>query len=150
MALVAQTTLTIKSTAFANNDFIPPKYTCDGENINPELSIENIPKGTKTFVLIMDDPDAPYGTYTHWIMWNIPVSGKIKENSAPGVEGKNSAQENKYMGPCPPKGLHHYHFKLYALDCELKLPGNTNKINLLKAMEKHILTKGELIGLYKK
>ena len=150
MALVAQLTLTIKSPSFANKQFIPQKYTCDGDNINPEITIEDIPDGTKSLALIMDDPDAPSGTFTHWLMWNIPVVGKIYENTSPGIEGKNSNQENKYLGPCPPKGLHHYHFKLFALNCELHLPGNANKSMLLKAMEKHILAKGELIGLYKK
>jgi len=149
MAIVAHKTLTVKSPAFADNDFIPSKYTCNGSNINPELVVKDIPAETKSLALIVDDPDAK-GTFDHWIMWNIPVKEKIEENSVPGAQGKNSNNENKYTGPCPPSGTHHYHFRVYALDTKFDLPINTNKNSLLKVMDGHILGTGELIGVYKK
>jgi Raf kinase inhibitor-like YbhB/YbcL family protein len=150
MSIATTKTLTVSSPAFSNNGSIPSKYTCDGSNINPELMIKDIPTDTKSLVLIVDDPDAPKGTFDHWVMWNIPVKDKIDENSAPGTQGKNGKSENKYTGPCPPSGTHHYHFKVYALDTKLELPASTNKEALLKAIEGHILASGELIGLYKK
>lgn len=150
MAIVANKTLTVKSPAFENNQSIPSKYTCDGSNINPALSIKDIPKESKSLALVIDDPDAPKGTFDHWIMWNIPVKEMIEENSAPGAQGKNGKGENKYYGPCPPSGTHHYHFHVYALDTKLDLPVNTDKNALLKAMEGHIIGQGELIGTYKK
>ncbi|MDP3555984.1 MAG: YbhB/YbcL family Raf kinase inhibitor-like protein [Bacteroidota bacterium] len=142
------TNLIVKSSAFAHNNYIPFRYTCDGVNINPALIIENIPKNTKCFALIMDDTDSPNGEFTHWVMWNIPPKKNINENSAPGVQGRNSRLENKYYGPCPPNGMHKYHFKVYALDANLDLSLNTDKNDLLKSMEGHILSSGELIGLY--
>jgi len=150
MAVVATKTLTVKSPAFANNDLIPVKYTCEGSNINPEINIRDIPQDAKSLALILDDPDAAKGTFDHWVMWNIPVKEKIEENSAPGAQGKNGKNENKYAGPCPPSGTHHYHFRIYALDTKLDLPLITDKKALLKAMEGHILSSGELIGIYKK
>lgn len=142
--------LKITSPAFSENGMIPDKYTCKGENINPELNIKDIPKDAKTLVLIVDDPDAPDRTFDHWMMWNIPVTDKIAEGSAPGKEGKNGKKENKYTGPCPPSGTHHYHFKVYALNKELDLPKDIDKTELLNAMGPHIVAKGELVGLYKK
>lgn len=150
MATVLNKPLVIKSSAFGNNEWIPEKYTCIGSNINPALTISDIPNGTKSLVLIVDDPDAPNGTYTHWIMWNIPVITAIGENSTPGTQGKNSKGENKYFGPCPPSGIHHYNFKVYALDTKLEIPIVSDKNILLKAMDKHILASGVLIGLFKK
>jgi Raf kinase inhibitor-like YbhB/YbcL family protein len=144
------TTISIKSPAFGNMDFIPDKYTCAGDNINPPLNLANIPGNTKTLALIVDDPDAPHGTFDHWVMWNIPVKERIEENSVPGAEGKNGRGENKYMGPCPPAGTHHYHFTIYALDVKLDLSLDTDKKALLDAMKDHILATSELIGLYEK
>ncbi len=143
-----QSSMKIES-VFGNNEFIPKKYTCQGEDINPKLIIKDIPNGTKTLALIMDDPDAPMGTWVHWVMWNIPP-GNIEENSAPGVQGVNSWGRNEYGGPCPPSGIHRYFFKVYALDTELDLPETTTKEGLLKAMEGHILASAQLVGLYKK
>jgi Raf kinase inhibitor-like YbhB/YbcL family protein len=141
----------VESPAFANNEMIPAKYTCTGSNINPALVITNTPKGTKSLALIVDDPDAPNGTFDHWVMWNIPVTAVIDENSAIGIQGKNGKGESKYTGPCPPSGTHHYSFKVYALDTKkLDLAAGSDKKALLKAMEKHILASGKLIGLYKK
>lgn len=150
MTIVAQSTLIVKSSAFEDNGFIPAKYTCDGEGINPPLTIGNLPQDAKSIALIIDDPDAPSGTFDHWVIWNIPPQDRIAENTAPGVEGKNGKKENRYSGPCPPSGTHHYHFKIYALDTMLDLHDNTDKKSLLRAMDGHILASGELIGLYSK
>jgi Raf kinase inhibitor-like YbhB/YbcL family protein len=150
MAIVANKTLTIKSPEFSDNGMIPAKYTCSGSNINPELTIKDIPNETRSLALIVEDPDAPSGTFDHWIMWNIPVKEKIEENSAPGTQGKNGKNENRYMGPCPPSGTHHYHFRIYALSNKLDLPAGSDKKALLNAMEGNIIGKGELTGLYKK
>jgi Raf kinase inhibitor-like YbhB/YbcL family protein len=145
-----QSTLTVTSPSFNNNDTIPLKYTCEGPNVNPELKIEGIPSSTKTLALIVEDPDVLVETVDHWVMWNIPVKDKIEENSAPGVQGENVKKENKYTGPCPPMGTHHYHFKVYALDTDLKLKEGARKRSLEDAMKDHILAMGELVGLYKK
>ena len=142
--------LTVTSTAFNEGEAIPVKYTCKGENVSPEISVEGIPENAKSLALIMDDPDAPGGDFVHWVMWNIPVDKTIAENTAPGVQGMNGRGDNKYTGPCPPSGTHHYHFKLYALDGVLELPESTDKQGLIKAMEGHILASGELIGTFKK
>jgi Raf kinase inhibitor-like YbhB/YbcL family protein len=145
------TDLIVNSSAFENNKVMPSKYTCDGDNISPPLTIEGIPEEAKTLALIVDDPDAPMGTFDHWVVWNIQLSGKIVENSIPGIEGLNSAMHRGYMGPCPPSGTHRYFFKVYALDAGLDLnPKTTRKKELEKAMQGHVLAKGELIGLYKR
>ncbi len=141
--------LTIKSPAFQPNSKIPKKYTCDSEGTNPPITIEGTPKESKSLTLIMDDPDARNGTFDHWVVWNIPPSTtKIAEHSVPGMEGLNGARKPGYTGPCPPSGTHRYFFKVYALDTELKLAAKTTKRDLEKAMQNHILGKGELIGLY--
>lgn len=144
--------LTVKSTAFEQGQLIPKKYTCDGEDVNPPLTIEGIPKEAKTLALIMDDPDAPGGTFDHWVIWNISAqTSSIAEHSAPGKEGKNGFGKVGYNGPCPPPGTHRYFFKMYALDAELKLGsilGTPKKKDLEKAMQGHILAKGELMGTY--
>ena len=142
--------LIVKSPAFENNQLIPVKYTCDGQDVNPPLMIEGVPPETKTLALIVDDPDAPRGTFDHWVVWNIPPSGKIEEHSIPGTEGLNSAGQRGYMGPCPPSGTHRYFFKVYALDAKLNLKSEARKKDLEKAMESHVLAKGELIGLYRR
>lgn len=141
--------LTVKSSVFEHNQLIPSKYTCDGEEISPPLTIEDIPKGTKSLALIMDDPDAPMGTFDHWLMWNIAPTGIIAENTVSGVEGLNTYKEASYMGPCPPSGTHRYFFKIYALDTQLNLNAKaTTKAVLEKAMQGHILAQGEIVGLY--
>jgi len=141
------------SPVFENNQFIPSKYTCDGEDINPPLQIREVPEGTKSLVLIVDDPDAPMGTWVHWVVWNIkPSTTLIEENNLPegAIEGINSFGKRHYGGPCPPSGTHHYYFKLYALDKELELPLNSEKADVEKAMTGHILDSAELIGLYQR
>lgn len=143
--------LIVKSSAFENNKLIPKKYSCDGDEVNPPISIEGIPSSAKTVALILDDPDAPRGTFDHWIVWNIPPTSKIEENTVPGIEGLNGASTQSYVGMCPPSGTHRYFFKVYALDTKLDLKANaTKKKDLENAMKGHILAKGELIGLYKR
>jgi Raf kinase inhibitor-like YbhB/YbcL family protein len=143
--------LRVKSSVFEENKLIPKKYSCDGGNVNPPLTIEGLPKETKTIVLIMDDPDAPMGTFDHWVVWNIPAStSQIAENTALGTEGLNGMKKHGYTGPCPPSGTHRYFFKVYALDLKLDLPTNSTKHDVEKAMQNHILAKGELVGLFKR
>jgi Raf kinase inhibitor-like YbhB/YbcL family protein len=142
--------LSVTSPAFENNKLIPVKYTCDGADVNPPLTIEGVPEETKTLVLIVDDPDAPMGTWDHWIVWNIPPTSKIEENTVPGTEGMNDFRRRSYGGPCPPYGTHRYFFKVYALDTQLDLKSNSTKKDVEKAMEGHILAEGELVGLYRR
>jgi len=149
-SLIKTVTLIIGSTAFASRDFIPLKYSCEGENISPPVTVANIPTGTKSLALIVDDPDAPGGTHDHWIVWNIPPIETIGENTIPGTVGKNSSGRLKYDGPCPPSGVHRYYFKVYALDTMLGIKAGSDKKTLENAMKNHILGEGELIGLYKK
>lgn len=141
----------ISSPEFANNTAIPAKYTCQGQDINPELNIENIPPETKSLALIVDDPDAPVGTWTHWVVFDIPITNQIKSNTIPGKQGLNTSKITNYQGPCPPSGTHRYFFKLYALDMIFNLQeGSLTKADLEKAMQGHILAQAELIGLYEK
>ena len=141
--------LSVKSQAFESGKPIPKKYTCDGQDINPPLTIEGIPKEAKTLVLILDDPDAPSGTFDHWVVWNIPAStSKIGENTVPGMEGMNGSRQMGYMGPCPPSGTHRYFFKVYALDTALSLGVGSKKRDVEKAMQGHILASGELMAVY--
>jgi len=143
--------LLVKSSAFENNKLIPTKYTCDGANVNPPLTIEGVPEETKTLVLIVDDPDAPMGTFDHWIVWDIPpTTSKIEENTVPGADGISSYRKHAYGGPCPPYGTHRYFFKVYALDVQLELSPASKKKDVEKAMQGHILAKGELVGLYRR
>lgn len=147
--LDAESTLGVKSPAFADRTFIPLEYTRDGQNINPPLNIEHIPKQTKSLALIVDDPDAPGKTmFVHWLMWNIPPEREINAESAPGFQGKNSFGNLRYDGPAPPSGTHHYYFKVYALDSVLKLKAGATLPELERAMTSHIIGYGELVGLY--
>lgn len=150
MTTVTNQILKIESPSFTDNGTIPVKFTSHGENINPEINISNLPSAASSLVLVVDDPDAPGGTYTHWIMWNIPINNKINENSAPGIQGLNDRNENKYTGPCPPSGTHHYHFRVYALDTMLNLPTVTDRKKLLETINEHIIASGEIVGLFKK
>ena len=127
-----------------------PLFTCQGDDVNPELIIEGLPDGVKTLALIVDDPDAPMGTWVHWVVYDIPVITKIEENSIPGKQGGNDFGRKNYGGPCPPSGTHRYFFKLYALDTLLDLPEGINKEDLEGVIQGHILDKTELVGLYKK
>jgi Raf kinase inhibitor-like YbhB/YbcL family protein len=143
--------LKLSSPVFKQNDFIPTKYTCDGSNISPPLVIENVPTGAKSMALIADDPDAPRGTWTHWVAWNIPPEVKeFAEASAPSgaAQGMSDFRKPGYGGPCPPSGTHRYFFKLYALDTTLLLNANTTAADLERAMKGHILEKTALEGRY--
>lgn len=141
----------ITSPAFKNNEYIPKKYTGDGEDINPPLIIENIPAGTESLAIIVDDPDAPMGTWVHWVVYDIPVVSVVEADSVPGKLGtNNSNKDGRYGGPYPPSGTHRYFFKGYALNNVLNMKEGLSKIQLEKAMEGHILDKAELIGLYKR
>jgi len=142
----------ITSPAFEDGDMIPATYTCDSDNVNPPLVISDVPEGTQSLALIMDDPDAPGEAFTHWIMWNIPPSTKrIEENEwLDGAEqGMNDGGDLGYSGPCPPEGIHRYYFKLYALSAVLDLKGEINKELLEREINDNLIEEAELIGLYK-
>jgi len=144
----------ITSPAFSNDGSIPQKYTCDKTGASPELIFSEVPEGTKSLALIMHDPDAPIsGGFTHWVVFNMsPATGGIKENAKPesGIEGINSSGKIGYTSPCPPSGVHHYQFMLYALDIDLNLDSSAKKTDIEKAMEGHILGQAELVGLYQR
>ena len=143
----------VTSPVFRENHPIPAKYTCEGLDINPALAIEQVPSEARSLALIMDDPDAPGGTWVHWVLWNInPKTTEISEDSVPpgARQGVNDFKRNNYGGPCPPSGIHRYFFKLYALDTELELPQKKGKAALENAMKGHVLAHGELVGLYGK
>jgi Raf kinase inhibitor-like YbhB/YbcL family protein len=142
--------LSITSAAFHEAGVIPLKYTCDGEEVNPAIKIDNIPQGTKTLAIIMEDPDAPKGTFDHWLVWNITPTDTIKENSQPGITGKNGAGKNEYHGPCPPSGYHRYFFHVFALDSSLDLEAGADKASLQEAMASHILATGTLMGRFQR
>lgn len=142
--------LIVKCPDFANNARIPDEYTCMGADSSPEILVEGIPKDTKSLVLVVDDPDAPRGTWDHWIVFNIKPTSRIPKESVPGVQGRNSWGRTDYGGPCPPSGTHRYFFKVYALDMVLPLTEGASKSDVMQAMKGHILASGQLIGLYSK
>jgi Raf kinase inhibitor-like YbhB/YbcL family protein len=142
--------LLVQSTAFGNNGHIPLQYTCEGDNTSPAIEIADIPEETKTLALIMEDPDAPSGVFTHWLVWNMPVTNVISEKSNEGISGINDFGKTGYGGPCPPSGTHRYYFKIFALDAELSVSAGENKKALLEGMQGHILATGELMGRYRK
>jgi Raf kinase inhibitor-like YbhB/YbcL family protein len=140
----------ISSPEFEHNQSIPSKFTCEGQNINPALIIDGIPKDALSLALIVDDPDAPMGTWVHWVVFDISLTNRIEENGIPGKQGLTSSGDRNFHGPCPPSGTHRYFFKIYALDTKLNLNEDISKKELETAMQGHILDKAELIGLYKK
>ena len=142
--------MALTSPSFYEGEAIPDKFTCDGEDISPELDWFGIPEGTVSLALIMDDPDAPAGTWVHWVLFNLPMdlSGLRQGITGIGIDGNNSWNRTGYGGPCPPSGTHRYYFKLYALDTNLDLAPGTKKEALLAAMEGHILGQAELMGTY--
>src|SRR3990170_5541926 len=142
--------LTVKSPAFENNKSIPSKYTCEGEDVNPPLTIGGIPEKTQSLALIVEDPDAPAGLWVHWVVWNIPPTGAVQENAVPGTEGLNTNKKHSYHGPCPPGGTHRYFFKVYALDTKLNISALSEKEILENAIQSHVLAEGELMGLYRR
>lgn len=143
----------LTSSVFENNQHIPSKYTCDGVNINPPLSIFGTPEEAKSLVLIIDDPDASNGDWVHWAIFNIPPdTEEIKEDGVPvgSIESKTDFRNPGYGGPCPSSGTHHYQFKLYALDMALNLEFSADKKEIEKAMSGHILAQDLLVGLYER
>lgn len=140
----------ITSSAFQEGAEIPSKFTCDGADTSPPLQIADIPSEAKSLVLVVDDPDAPSGLFTHWTFWNIPPqTSAVGEGSAPkGVQGTNDFGKSGYGGPCPPSGTHRYYFKIFALDRELDLPSGAKRGQLDAAMKGHVVAQGELIGRY--
>ena len=148
----------ITSSAFEEGGLIPAKYTCDGADVSPPLQWDAVPEGTKSIALICDDPDAPMGTWVHWVLFNLPSDAKELAENIPAEEtlpngakqGVNDFGRIGYGGPCPPGGTHRYFFKIYALDTEVGLEAGADKRRLLKTMEGHILEQGQLIGKYKR
>ncbi len=143
--------MVLASPAFGDGGGIPAKYTCDGADVNPPLRISGVPSAAKSVALIVDDPDAPAGTWVHWVVWNIrPETSEIPENSVPGLEGKNDFRRTGWGGPCPPSGTHRYFFKLYALDTALTLGPSSAKADLVAAMRGHVLAQAQLVGTYRR
>jgi Raf kinase inhibitor-like YbhB/YbcL family protein len=148
----------VVSSAFKEGEMIPRQYACDGEGISPPLSWEAGPEGTKSIALIVDDPDAPRGTFVHWVLSDLPGNVRELPENLPGDktlpngarQGVNSAGKIGYMGPCPPSGTHRYYFKIYALNTQTNLPPGKSKNDLLKVMEGHILAQGQIMGTYKR
>jgi hypothetical protein len=142
----------ISSPAFAENGKVPERYTCDGENVSPPLTIADVPAGTSSLALIVDDPDAPMGTWVHWVVWHIDAGTReIKAGSLPAgaVQGVNSFRKNNYGGPCPPSGSHRYFFKLYALDAALNLDPKATKADLERAMKGRVVAEARTMGRYR-
>ena len=147
----AAASISIASPAFQSGAEIPAKFTCNGANVNPELKISGVPNEATSLVLIVDDPDAPRGLFTHWIVWNLDLkTTDIAENSAPagGIQGTNDFGKRNYGGPCPPSGTHRYFFKIFALDTKLELKPSARRAELDAAMKGHVLAQGELMGRY--
>jgi Raf kinase inhibitor-like YbhB/YbcL family protein len=148
----------LTSTAFDEGGMIPAEYTCDGQNISPPLAWSGVPEGAKTLALIADDPDAPRGTWVHWVVYQIPATEKGLPENVPPREtldngaraGTNDFKKLGYGGPCPPSGTHRYFFKLYALDATLDLSSGATKDQLLKATEGHVVAEGQLMGRYQR
>ena len=144
--------MNLTSPAFQNNAPTPSEYTCDGANLSPPLEISDAPSNAKSLALVMDDPDAPVGTWDHWVVFNIASAiREIPKGTEPnGVGGRNSWGRTGYGGPCPPSGAHRYFFKLYALDTTLNLPEGSTKKELESAMQGHIVAQAQLMGTYKR
>lgn len=137
---------------FENNTYMPAKFTCDGEDVNPAIVFDGVPEKAKSLALIIEDPDAPMRTWIHWVLYDIPAAGqvRIEKGSFSGKRGINDSGKKDYHGPCPPNGTHRYFFRAYALDDMLGLREGISKPELEKAMNGHILESAELVGLYKR
>jgi len=147
--------MTLESSAFEDGAAIPKIYTCDGDGVSPPLSWSEVPEGTKSFALVLDDPDAPREVYEHWVVWNIPsdwteLPEDVRPEDDPPSQGENDAGKTGYTGPCPPKAHddHHYEFHLFAADIELDLPSDTHRDPLYRSLDYHVLGMGELTGKY--
>ncbi len=155
MSSIAQekNTLLVTSAVFRQGQPIPAKYSCKGENSSPALTWRNVPPATKSFAIICDDPDAPNGTWVHWVVYNLPATVRqlpdaVDVRKLDGLSGVNSSGNMRYDGPCPPNGTHRYFFKVYALDAMLDLVSGASKEELLAKMEGHILAQGEIMGTF--
>ncbi|HVU58844.1 MAG TPA: YbhB/YbcL family Raf kinase inhibitor-like protein [Puia sp.] len=146
----SQQTLVVSSPEFVEDGLIPAKYTCQGEGINPPLDIDNVPEGTRSMVVIAEDPDAPSGTITHWVLYDILAGNSIDENTDDGVKGINSKGRMGYLPICPPSGIHRYFFHIFALDSSINLRPGADRPAVEKAMADHILGAGTLMGRYGK
>lgn len=147
------------ASVFEDQQPIPAKFTCSGENVSPPLQFLQVPPKAKSLVLIVDDPDAPHGTFDHWVVWNIPPGVTALSQGAPELlkgsprpmQGRNGYSTNEYKGPCPPPGKpHHYHFRLYAIDATLNLPQGATKQQVESAIQTHIIDQATLIGTYQR
>ncbi len=147
-SIFIHSTLVITSPSFSDGEMMPSKYTCNGINVSPELSITEVPKDAITLVLIMFDADAAGGNFDHWVSFDIIPAGRIMENADPGIKGKNSKGTLGYTGPCAPEGIHHYHFRVYALDSQLNLKEGASRKTIEEVMADHILATGEITGLF--
>ena len=153
MAQAATVRMLIKSPSFVPGGYIPEEFSCGGKDVNPPLVFEGVPEKARSLALVVDDPDAPDGTWFHWVTWNIPPrtvrigAGSVPEGT---VQGRNSWGKSAYGGPCPPSGVHHYFFKLYALDTVLSLGRSAGAAELEAAMRGHIIARSEIVGLFKK
>jgi Raf kinase inhibitor-like YbhB/YbcL family protein len=148
-------TFTIKTTSFNNKESIPQKYTCEGENISPPVEWKDAPNGTQSFVLIVDDPDAPLGTWNHWLIYNIPNHiTKLEENiqtlPSPAKLGRNSWGSENYSGPCPPSGEHRYYFKLFALNAQIESKNKISRTNIEQLIKPYIIGEAVLMGRYER
>ncbi len=150
--ITAKTKLTVTSSAFQDNGPIPAEYTCDGADKSPPLSWSKVPAGTKSIAILVEDPDAPGGTFTHWMVTDLPptTTSLAAATALPqgAMAAKNSKGDKKYTGPCPPSGMHHFHFHVYALD--MTIPEAGSKAELLATIDGHVLAEGELVGTYEK
>jgi Raf kinase inhibitor-like YbhB/YbcL family protein len=141
----------LTSPDFTAFDELPSRFTCDGEGVSPTLEISDVPEGALSLVLVLEDPDAPRGTFVHWVMFDIdPVTTVIPQGDAPAgaIEGVNSAGRQGYVPPCPPSGTHRYFFKLYALDTAVDLPEFITADQLLHRVKRHVITETELVAVY--
>lgn len=152
-------TINLSSDAFRNGGELPPVYTCKGQDISPRLTWEGVPAGTKSVTLVMDDPDAPGGTFSHWILYNLPPETRVLPAAIPANQslpdgsrqGINDFRRTGYSGPCPPPGKsHRYYFRLFALDIILPQTGSLTRETLLKSIEGHVIAKGEIMGFFKR
>ncbi len=148
----------LTSSAFEDGGMIPSKYTCDGDDVSPPLNWDNVPEEVRSIALICDDPDAPMGTWVHWVLFNLPAGARELSENVPADntladgarQGLTDFGRVGYGGPCPPGGTHRYFFKIYALDVQVELASTARKQDLLGAMEGHILAQGQLVGKYKR
>jgi len=138
----------ITSPAFFKNGPIPQQYSCAGRNVSPPLEISGIPAEAKSLVLIMHDPDAPRGDFVHWVCYDMAPGQRLEEGAVSGRQGINSTGKLGYMGPCPPSGTHHYHFKIYALNTKLNLPSGASRQIIESAMKGHVIQSSELVGTF--